>query len=159
MAQRIEAKAVTVPAGTAIAAPQVTALPFADGVVTRVEVRIPPGPSGLAGFQIWNSGQRVIPYRDDTWIVSDDDALDWPLTGYPTGGAWQFAGYNTDLYPHTFYLRFHLDEIGAPAPGVVPIVPIAEEAPALSVSVENPEDVQSAFTDEAPPIDLTDVTA
>lgn len=159
MAQRIEAKEVTVAASTLKSAPAVTALPFADGIVTRIEVRVPPGPSGLAGFQVRHSGQRIIPRRDDIWIVADDEPLDWSLSDYPTGGAWQLAAYNTDIYPHTFYLRFHLDEIGMAAPGAVPIVPVVQEAPALAVGVPNVEDLQSPYTDETPPLIMDEVPA
>lgn len=156
MAQRIEAKEVTVAAGTLATAPAVTALPFADGVVTRLEIRVPPGPSGLVGFQVRHSGQRVIPYRDNTWIVTDDERLDWTLSEYPTGGAWQVAAYNTDVYDHTLYLRFHVDEIGAGVPAAPAIVPIIEAAPAQSPSVENP-DVPDVVIPDIPTIDDSEV--
>jgi hypothetical protein len=127
VANRIEPKQVTIPAGTAIATPATTNLTFNRGNVIRIEIKVPPGPSGLMGFMIGHSGGIVIPYDGSTWLVLDDDNLDWPVVGFPTGSAWFLRGYNTGLYTHTVYLRFHIDElsraISAPV-GIVPIGPV-----------------------------------
>lgn len=111
MADRIETPAVTIPAGTLEAAPQTTALSLRDAVLERIEVRIPPGPSGLVGFALLHSGQQVIPFREGDWIITDDESLDWAVERYPTGDKWSVRGYNTDIYPHTLYLRLHFREV------------------------------------------------
>lgn len=110
MAERIEVFEVTVPAGTAISAPQNTSLSFLDGHVTKIEVRIPPGPSGLVGFRFVHSQQVIIPFSGTTWIVADDEKLEWPVEGYPTNDDWSVRAYNTDIYPHTLYIRFLVTE-------------------------------------------------
>lgn len=122
MAQRIEAPTVTVPAGTAIAAPQTTALALRDATLERIEVKVPPGPSGLVGFALLHSGQQVIPFRVGDWIIADDETLDWTVESYPTGNKWSVRAYNLDIYPHTLYLRLHFREFG---PAVVtPVEPL-----------------------------------
>lgn len=111
MATRIEPFVVTTPASTAIASFQRTSLPFQKGRVDRVEIIIPPGPSGLVGFKLAHSGQAVIPIQADIWNVADDTRFDWPLTNFPDGLAWELWTYNTDVYDHSIYLWFHVVEL------------------------------------------------
>jgi len=138
MASRVEVFDVTVPAATSIVAPQATALPFDDGVVQRIEILIPPGPSGLVGFRITHSGDTVIPHDRSKWIIADDDTLKWDVENYPTGSAWGFTAYNLDIYDHTLYLRFFVVET---ATNVAPPVPILYIAPIASSEIE-PESVE-----------------
>lgn len=116
MAERIESVTITVPSGTAATAPQVTALSLRDAVMERIEIRVPPGPSGLVGFAFLHSGQQVIPFTDGQWIVTDNEALNWDVERYPTGDAWAVQAYNVDVFDHTVYLRLHLRELPLPAP-------------------------------------------
>lgn len=118
MVDRLEAFNVTIPAGTAQASPVTTALTFPDGVVTALQLDIPPGPCGLMGFALQHSQQQIIPRTANTWIIANDRHIEWPLSDYPTGGKWALVGYNTDIYPHTVYVTFLLNETspGAPPP-------------------------------------------
>lgn len=120
MADRIETPVIVVPAGTLAAAPQTTALTLRDAVLERIEVRIPPGPSGLVGFAFLHSGQQVIPFQAGDWIITDDELLDWGTENYPTGNKWSVRAYNIDLYQHSLYLRLHFREIplALPSAGV-----------------------------------------
>lgn len=119
MADRVEVFDVTVPAGTAKASPQTTALSFLDGEVTEVEVVIPPGPHGLVGFQLAYGGGQLIPRTAGAFIVADDEVIRWPVESYPTGGRWSLIAYNTGVYAHTLEVRFLVNELqtraGAPA--------------------------------------------
>ncbi len=117
MAREVRNYAVTVPAGTAQATPQVTALAMPARIVRRVRVRIPPGPFGVVGFALSMSGQRIVPWGDQQWFVGNDEALSWDLEGMPTSGAWQLQAYNTGNYAHTLYLTFELDPPQAAAGG------------------------------------------
>lgn len=129
MAERIESPTVTVPAGTLSTAPLTTALTWQDGRAVRVEVKIPPGPSGLLGFAIGHSGTVLIPRTAGQWIVADDESLDWDLAGYPTGSKWFVRAYNNDIYDHTLYFRWHIDELSTLVPQTVAplvITPFAE---------------------------------
>lgn len=123
MADRIEAPTITVPAGTTQAAPQVTPIPLRDSIVERIQVIVPPGPSGLVGFAFLHSGQQVIPFTGGQWIVVDDQTLDWPVSNFPTGDKWSVQAYNLDVHSHTLYCFFHLRELPLPAPArVQPVV-------------------------------------
>ena len=101
---------MTVPAGTAIATPQTTALPFNRGIVEQIEVVVPPGPSGMVGFAVVHSGDVIIPYDRAQWVIADNEVLRWPLQGYPTGSAWSLRAYNIGVYSHTLYVRFLMNE-------------------------------------------------
>ena len=109
MAAEVRTFAVTVPAGTAIAAPQVTALRMPARIVRNVRVRVPPGPAGEVGWAVGAAGVRVLPWGAGEWIIANDEAIEWPLDGQITSGAWQLQAYNTGTYPHTLYLTFQLD--------------------------------------------------
>lgn len=145
MADRIEPFAITVPAGTLSTAHAEFPLSFNDGRVDRLEIRIPPGPSGLVGFRIAHSGQQVIPYTGAEWIIGDNEPLDWDMDNYPTGGAWELWAYNTDIYDHTLYLRFHVTEI--PGQAVTPVAPIPIEPIG---EAEEPEPSPEAFLEPLP---------
>lgn len=113
MATRIEPFEVLTPAGTAESSYLVTPLSFQEGRVDRVEIIVPPGPSGLVGFKLAHSGQSVIPLTSSTWNIADDTKFDWAISAFPSGNAWELWTYNNDAYPHTLYLWFHVFELGA----------------------------------------------
>jgi hypothetical protein len=110
MAQRIELFDVTVPAGTAVAAPISQALIFDQGEVTDFEAYVPPGPSGFMGFAILHSGERILPRTPGKFIIADNDTIRWPLSKYPTGAKWSVTAYNIDVFPHTFQIRLLINE-------------------------------------------------
>lgn len=123
MAREIRAFNVTIPAGTPKTAYQTTALEFPPRIVTGVSIRVPPGPNGLMGFRLSAAGVPVIPQQADAWLVVNDEALDWPLTGYHDSGAWQMQGYNTGTMDHTVYIRFLLELVTGPTTSQVAIIP------------------------------------
>lgn len=124
MADRIEAFTTTVTAGTLAAVPAVTGLPFRDGIVRQIDVRIPPGPSGLMGFVIAYAGVGIIPDTASTWLVMDNERWSFTVDDNPTGGQWEVIAYNTDVYDHSIYTRFHIDEFRNQAPAGVTVIPI-----------------------------------
>jgi hypothetical protein len=131
VAERIEAPPVTVPAGTAIATPQTTALTWLDGRIVRIEIRVPRGAAGLVGFQIGHSNQVIIPHDPTQWIIGEGETLDWDVDNYPTGAKWFVRAYNTGRYAHTLYFRFHLVELVSARAGTLPplsIVAVGESA-------------------------------
>lgn len=125
---------VTIPAGTTQTSPLVTSIAFPPRVVTAVKWRVPPGPSGLMGWQLtMSNGIAVIP-TGGGFIIADDDGDTWPMTGLPDSGEWEVTGYNTDVYDHSVYIDFLLtlvtqtnsqvqliatDEISNPSPSTV----------------------------------------
>lgn len=126
MAQRIEAPEIIVPAGTTLAIPQTTDLDWQSGTVVRVEIVIPPGPSGLVGFQVGHSGQVILPRNPNNWIVTDSEHINWDVDDYPTGAAWFVRAYNVDIYEHALYFRFHIDELTTRTSQPVPLLDIVQ---------------------------------
>lgn len=113
MAERIEIVTVTVPAGTAIATPQTTNLVWRQGYPVQIELRIPPGPSGLMGIQILHSGVTVIPHNAAEWLITDAEPVIWPLENFPYNSKYALRAYNLDIYSHTVQVRMLLNEIGS----------------------------------------------
>lgn len=124
MVDRIQRYGITITAGTTTAAPATTTMTFNDGIVRRVDVRVPPGPSGFMGFQIAYAGVPVIPDNADEYMVMDGEGWSYDLDNNPTGGQWQLVGYNTDIYDHVVYVTFHVDEIPKPVQAAQAILPI-----------------------------------
>lgn len=119
MAREVRQFQVTTPAGTAIAAPLVSALTFPTREVAHVRVRVPPGPRGSLGWRLAMAGTQVIPVNSGAWIIGDDETLDWDLDGLPNTGAWQLQSYNVGTLPHTVYITFSLNLVG---PGAVALI-------------------------------------
>ena len=112
MASRVEIFDVTVQSGTPIAAPATTAMTFDIGEVGRVEIVIPPGPSGLVGFQILHSGESVFPREPSRWIITDNEQIKWDISNAPTSGRWACRAYNLDVFDHTLHFRWLITEVG-----------------------------------------------
>lgn len=115
VAREIREFAVTVPAGTTVAAPLVTDISFPERVVTAISWRVPPGPSGRLGWQLTSAGAPVIPIQQRTYVVTDNQSDTWLVDGYLDSGNWQVTAFNTGVYPHTVYFSFQLDIPGLPA--------------------------------------------
>lgn len=135
MVDRLESPSVTVPAGTLQAAPLTTALPFQPGHVVELEIIIPPGPSGLMGFQILHSGVPVLPKKASEFVITDDEKIRWPLSNFPTGDKWSVRAFNTDVYNHTIFLRFLVDEL-APSPSPGTSVPLPTQPDQVAPTFE-----------------------
>lgn len=148
MAREIRTFEVAVPAGTPVDAPATTALEMPPRIVTGLHVVIPPGPAGNVGFYVAAAGQNIIPYNPGEWIITDDEVIDWPLSGYHDSGSWALVAYNTGTYTHTLYVRFLLElttdtTTSAPAP-----------IPAGTLTSFNPDDLAAllaAAPAEPPP--------
>lgn len=124
MASRIEHLAVSVPAGTAIATPQITPFPFREGIVQKIEPLVPPGPSGLVGWAILYDSQQIIPFTSGVYFIMDDDKRSWDVEGYPTASRYKIKAYNTDVYAHLLQFTFLMTELAAPQPPATRLVPI-----------------------------------
>lgn len=112
MAQRIEIVDITIPAGTLKTAPASFALTWREGEPIFVEIRFPPGPSGLVGIQLLQSGAQVIPKAGNAFLVTDNEMVRWELESYPSPPAYTVRGYNTGKFDHTLQLRWGLNELG-----------------------------------------------
>lgn len=124
MAARVEGPSATIPAGTTQAAPLAVPLPIGESIVRRLDIIVPPGPSGLVGFYIAQSGAQLIPRTIGQFIVVDDKMLTFDMDGYPTGNKWTLVGYNIDIYNHIIRTIFHVDEVTKAAVPDLQIIPI-----------------------------------
>lgn len=106
MAYQVYPFQVTIPAGTAKSAPVTTALPMPIATIERIRWRVPVGARGTVGWQLAMGGLQVIPTGIGSYIVANDEADDWDLSGLPDSGAWQLIGYNTGNFDHSVYLYF-----------------------------------------------------
>lgn len=136
MATRVELFTVTVPAGTTIAAPQITATRFDVGEVETVEILVPPGNAGLLGFAIMHSNASVLPREEDRWITAVGETIRWPTQDLPTAGAWAIRAYNLDVNPHSIYLRYLVRDDVALVPRLMPALPIAQSNQRAPVAEE-----------------------
>jgi hypothetical protein len=100
----------TVPSGTAQATPYSAPLTTPQYEVQLIRWRVPPGPQGNMGWQLLYSGSIVFP-QNGLWIIADNEYATWELDELPTGGSWQFQGYNTGTYDHTVYLTFLMNPL------------------------------------------------
>lgn len=122
MAQDVQSFTVTIPAGTLSSSPYSLTLDIGNRIVTRVEIRVPPGPLGNVGFAIQESGTTAIPSNGATWIIANDESMVWDLNGFIESGRWGLIGYNTGAYNHSIYVRFICDYWSVSvAPVVTPI--------------------------------------
>lgn len=129
MAREVYRFSVTVPAGTLQAAPQLSPLPMPPRIVSRVEIKVPPGPHGLVGFQLASGGAQMIPINAGAFVTADDDLLAWDLDGQIDSGAWQMIAYNLGGFNHTLEVRFFTD---LTAGATVSAAPALIESTALS---------------------------
>ena len=106
MSNRLYTTNFTVPALTAIAAPFSQAVPLDDVQLDSVRIIIPPGHIALTGLAIFWSGTQIVPYGAGTWISGDDEIIDYPFDGEITEFGLSCVGYNTDIFPHSFKLRW-----------------------------------------------------
>lgn len=111
MAQRVVPLTCVVPANTAESLAVSFPLQFPSSDVERIDVRIPPGPSGLVGFAIQYGGGNFIPQGDGNWIIADDQFIQWDLDDAPNGGKWNVVAYNLDVLAHTLYFFFNVSNL------------------------------------------------
>jgi hypothetical protein len=117
--KRIYEAQFTVPAGTVIAAPVSQPVVLEDANLDTVRVIVPDGHSGLTGLRITWGGVQILPINPGTWVVSNNEIFDWPADEEVTANGLSLTGYNLDVYPHAFYLRFQIsDRAGSPVAGI-----------------------------------------
>lgn len=146
-AAEVRSFAVTISAGTPLAAPVTTPVAFPSRTVLAVRWQVPPGPSGLMGWRLTMSGGVPVIPSGGGWIIADDAADTWQVRDQPDSGAWEVTGYNTGTYPHTVYLDFMLEPVAVPAAAAVP-----DLAPAPDLSaVPAPAPADAAVPDATAP--------
>lgn len=120
---------ITVPAGTAVATPQITPVKLGDVYLHSIKLRVPPGHQGFTGISWQQAGSIILPFGGtQQWVILNDDRERFTMNSEVDSG-FTVSAYNTDFYPHTFYILYELTPISAAnigAPRIVPLVPIVQ---------------------------------
>lgn len=119
MVARLYETAFTVPAGTPIAAPFTQVVVLEDENLDTVRIVVPDGHAGLTGVAIQWSGVNIAPFGIGTWIVANAEVIDFPYDGEVAQNGLNLAGYNLDVFPHTFYLRWQISDLVTSTPVVI----------------------------------------
>jgi hypothetical protein len=106
MPTTVYSKQATIPAGTPASALVTVDISILPVTVNRIDIRVPPGPSGLMSFALFAGGGQALPIEYGTYFTWDDVDRSFPIDGLPDGGVWEIVGYNTDIYDHTVYVDF-----------------------------------------------------
>jgi len=128
MANRFYVLPVTTPAGTTAAAPQSTTWVLEFNQLVRIDVMTPAGHNGLTGIRFVRSTQQVIPRGNTIPLIANGETVPILIDEELTEGRLIVLTFNTDLYPHTHYLRATIADLntigpqGSTVPAVVPSV-------------------------------------
>lgn len=102
------------PAGTSIAAPLSTSWPLEDAQLKRVVITVPPGHNGLTGIRVLWSGQQIIPWANNQFLVANGRTIEVNFDDYMTIMGLVVVTYNTDVFDHTFYLEATVTDASLP---------------------------------------------
>lgn len=111
MAEQVRHFLVTVPAGTAKAAPQRTAITVPVMRLLQLDWHLPPGCAGLVGFFLSMGGVQVQPLPAGSFVIGEGRSATWHLDNAPDSGAWEITAYNTGAHDHTIHLTLHVEPI------------------------------------------------
>lgn len=107
---------LTVPAKTAPPALFSQALALQDGILDTMTLKIPSGHAGLTGVAVFSGGVQLWPSQQGTFVIGDNETVTWDY-GREIGGAGLLvAGFNNDIFPHSFYFRFAISDKQAATP-------------------------------------------
>ena len=120
MSDRIEVFQVTVQPNTASPG---TVTPIAlsrVGNVVGVSILIPDGHYGLTGLALLQANQQIIPWVAGSFLVANNETLNFPISLPLDTQQWSVQTFNTGKYPHTFYIRFSVNEVTLPTASFLP---------------------------------------
>lgn len=101
----------TVPASTLAAAPLIQALDLGHTVLNKIELLIPAGHGVQTGIALTLAGQAILPFDQPLrYITGDGQSFTFPI-GIEIDSGFRMQGINLDVFPHTFYLTFELDDL------------------------------------------------
>lgn len=96
---------VTVPASTPANNPFTIGWPLSQGFLERVEIDIPGGHAGLTAIQVTYMHTVIFPWQLGGFLVPARNYYDVEWGDQIEAVGLRINAFNTDLYPHTFYLR------------------------------------------------------
>lgn len=104
-------KSLTIPKNTPQTALVETTIYVHPGVLQRVSIYFPPGPSGLAHVSLWYWERQLAPANPDSDFIGDDLLIDLPEDLEIVDPPFEFRvrGWNEDdTYPHTPVVRLQV---------------------------------------------------
>lgn len=110
---------ITVPNGTSISSPLTTLTTLENAILVDVEILIPPGHNALTGIRVRQSRQQIIPWGNDSWISADNYVRVFDVNAEIGSKSISVQTYNGDTFDHTFYMRFHIRELGTKGDGAI----------------------------------------
>lgn len=108
---------LTVPAGTTQAAPAAKAWSLYPAFVHSFRINIPAGHNGLTGVRIVYHGTPVIPFDLQQFLIGNAGAFEVPFGDEVDQSGVSLQGFNTDIWPHTFYCYADVDPYYRIIPG------------------------------------------
>lgn len=96
---------VSTPPNTPQSAPQLTPFPLEDNTLVYVDINVPPGNSATLGFRIMWAAQQVIPWGNNSWLLTDNEKVHVECDFAMTISGLVIETYNTDIFSHTIYIR------------------------------------------------------
>jgi len=127
------------------------AVPLEDNNLDTVRIVVPAGHCGLTGLRILWGGMQVVPFGQGTFIVANDEVIDYAWDDQITADGLTLAGFNNDIFPHNFYLRWVISDLQSGGQPVTIVSPQLTGAPDAA-TVQDVADL----ADTGP--DLTDTT-
>jgi len=110
---------ITVTAGTAEVSPKEQILKLTKGVITRIDIKFPPGVHGLVKVRLLRYESQLIPLSGSEWVTGDGEAV--TTEGYyemdETPAQLKFVACSPNAtYNHTITVRVSIDppEVAAP---------------------------------------------
>lgn len=124
IAPRMFVTPLTVPAG---GVGRIT--PVLDDVnLKTVRIVIPDGHAGLTALHILQGGVPIFPFGTDPFLRGNDEIIDYEWDSEITANGMAVEGFNGDVWPHTWIIRWILTDL-TPATPVVIASPQAGAAP------------------------------
>lgn len=102
-------KQLAVPAGTTSDAPVTASWQPYPAYCHAFRITIPSGHNGLTGVRIVIDGTPVIPFDLASWLTGSGTTFEVPFGDDIPDSGLTVQGFNTDVWPHTFYLYADID--------------------------------------------------
>lgn len=89
------------------------------GVVERIDVRFADGHAGKVTAVITYADGQVIPAQLGDVLRGNRQTYTFPMDNLPIGNGWGMGSNNTDVWPHTIKVSFHIrdDDLDSNLPG------------------------------------------
>jgi hypothetical protein len=110
---------LVVPLATQPSGPITQAVTLENALLVAIEVDIPPGHAGFTGLRVRSSRQQIFPWGITDWLIADNYTNTFPVNEEIGSKSISLQAYNTDVYPHTFYIRFHIVDLPPQTSGTV----------------------------------------